>query len=403
MTRPRDPLPRRFGRYMLFDKIGEGGMARIYLGREKTELGGERLVVVKQILPMLASSRTFSKLLCDEAKLAAELGHGNIVQVLDLGREESVLYIAMEYVEGFDLRQLLQHCTRSKTPLPTEFSLYIVAQVLRALEHAHTRADEAGTSLGVIHRDVSPSNVLLSFDGEVKLCDFGIARAIGMGEDLFADAVQGKAGYMSPEIAEGQPADERSDVFSAGIILYELLSGRRLYRQEKGSPPSLEQARACMIPELPEAGYPEESRLRSLVMRALAKSPSERYPSARQMLTDLEAYIADTGTFASALRFGQWLAERFGGDIIEVRRARERAAKALERGPLVQIEPLSVPIPMPEPGPEAAEQQVSLGEPSGTEAVVSVTSIPRRAEWLVRVALFLTVLTLVAVLVWYYG
>ncbi|MBK9001323.1 MAG: serine/threonine protein kinase [Myxococcales bacterium] len=198
-----ESLPRRFGRFVLFDKIGEGGMARIYLGRQSTELGGERLVVVKQILPILASSQEFSRLLIEEAKLAAGLSHGNVVQVIDLGREDDVLYIAMEYVEGFDLSDLLKRCSRTKTPLPVEFSLLIVIETLRALEYAHRKKDEHGRPLGIVHRDVSPSNVLVSFDGEVKLCDFGIARAMGVGAELPTEAIQGKAGYMSPEAAAG--------------------------------------------------------------------------------------------------------------------------------------------------------------------------------------------------------
>lgn len=324
---PPESLPRRFGRYMLFDKVGEGGMARIYLGRFSTELGAKRLVVVKQILPLLASSQEFSRLLIEEAKLAAGLSHGNVVQVIDLGREDEVLYIAMEYVEGFDLSDLLRRCSRSKTPLPIEFSLLIVIETLRALDYAHRKKDEHGKPQGIVHRDVSPSNVLVSFDGEVKLCDFGIARAMGVGAELPAEAIQGKAGYMSPEAAAGESVDARSDVFAAGVILWELLAGRRLYRGESGRPPSLAQARAAEVPELPARGLPEEARLHQIVMRALARSPKERFPTAREFLRELEDYAGGAGLLASPLRVGEWLMEHFGAEIIERRRARERAAK----------------------------------------------------------------------------
>ncbi len=341
---PDDALPRRFGDYLLFDKIGEGGMARIYLGRTKTELGGERLLVVKQILPTLSSSEQFSRALIDEAKLAAQLSHGNIVQVSDLGREDDMLYIAMEYVEGFDLRELLRECSKNKVPLPVEFSLLIVTETLRGLDFAHRRRDDDGKPLGLVHRDVSPSNVLVSFEGEVKLCDFGIARAMGADSDLPDETIQGKAGYMSPEAANGEALDGRGDVFAIGIILWELLAGRRLYKGDGG--PSLEQARQAQVPELPTRGYPDEENLHALVMKALSKDVGARYESAQAMLRDLEAYISTAGLVASPLKFGEWLMEHFGAEIIEKRRARERAAKAIEAGPLLRVEPTGTPPPV---------------------------------------------------------
>jgi eukaryotic-like serine/threonine-protein kinase len=316
-------LPRRFGRYVLFDQIGKGGMARIYLARAESDLGAERLLVLKQILPLLSNSREFSQLFIDEAKLSACLTHGNIVQVIDLGREDGQLYIAMEYVEGFDLRELLRHCTKHKVPLPLEFALLVSVEILRALDYAHKKRDDSGQPLGIVHRDVSPSNVLLSFEGEVKLCDFGIARAIGIGSELSQAAIRGKAAYMSPEAARGQELDARSDVFSSGIILWELLSGRRLY----AGTVSLELAARAEIPELPDVGYPEQARLYGIVKKALAAEREQRFANARDMLRELEAYLSATKLMASPVRFGAWLTTHFGREIVEVRRARELAAK----------------------------------------------------------------------------
>lgn len=316
-------LPRRFGRYVLFDQIGEGGMARIYLGREQTDLGAERRVVVKHILPLFADSGELSRLLIDEAKLAARLSHGNVVQVYDLGREEDTLYIAMEYVEGFDLSLLLRTCSKRKVPLPVEFSLLIVAETLRALDYAHRKKDDDGTPLGLVHRDVSPSNVLVAFDGQIKICDFGIARAIGAHDALPDAAIQGKAGYMSPEAARGDAVDARSDLFAVGVILWELLAGRRFYKREGGKPPTLEQVQAFELQPLPERGLPGERELHEIVNRALQRDPDGRFSSAKEMLKELDGYIARSGLFASSLKLGEWLTDNFGAEIVEMRRARE--------------------------------------------------------------------------------
>jgi serine/threonine-protein kinase len=320
-------LPRRFGPYVLFDKIGEGGMARIFLARRGGGLGTERLLVVKEILPLLAASPEMSQLLVDEAKLCADLTHKNVVQVTDLGREGGRLYIAMEYVEGLDLRELLRGCSQKKVPLPVEFSLFVVAETLKALDYAHRKRAADGRPLGIVHRDVSPSNVLLSVEGEVKLCDFGIARALTTGDALPEEAIQGKAGYMSPEAAHGSAVDARSDVFAVGILLWELLAGQRLYRSGAGRSSIIAQAREAEIPELPPRGYPDEARLHAIVRTAVAKDAAARHQTAQAMLEELEAYVADNRLVASPLRFGDFLVEHFGAEIIERRRERERAAK----------------------------------------------------------------------------
>ncbi len=323
-----DELPRWFGHFFLYDQIGEGGMARIYLARSQTELGAERQVAVKQILPMLSRSESFGRKLIEDAKLCSQLSHGNIVQVMDLGREDGLLYIAMEYVEGFDLRELLRRCSRGRISLPIEFSLAVVIETLRALDFAHRLGDESGKPLGIVHRDVSPSNILLSFEGEVKLCDFGIARALSA-EPSADDEPAGKSGYMSPEAALGKELDGRADVFCVGIILWELLAGRRLYKAPKGSAPSLERAALAEIPSLPIRGLAQETQLHEIVMRSLSRAVDERYASAHDMLEDLERYAEEAELAASPLRFRDWLNEHFGRDIVAQRRARERHAREL--------------------------------------------------------------------------
>ncbi len=392
-----DPLPRRFGRWVLFDKIGEGGMARIYLGRTETGLGGERLGVVKQMLPLLGTSADFSRLLIEEAKLAAQLSHGCIAQVFDLGREEDTLYIAMEYVEGFDLRELLRHCTQRKVPLPVEFSLFVVAETLKALDYAHRKRDEQGRPLGIVHRDVSPSNVLISFEGEVKLCDFGIARAMGAQAALSDEAIQGKAGYMSPEAARGETPDARSDVFAVGIICWELLSGRRLYKSDGRGPP-LELARRAEIPPLPERGYPEEARLHQIVMRALEVDREARHASARAMLREIEDYVASTNLMASPLKFGQWLMQNFGQEIVERRRMRERAAKQLDQPGAPTSQPKPAPV-IVLPSARDESPPVSLEGVAHTMRSPSTPGEPRpRTTWWAVLALLLVALVVAVLL-----
>jgi serine/threonine-protein kinase len=322
-------------------------MADIFLAREKTDLGAVRLVVVKQVLPYLADSTEFSEMLITEAKLAARLDHANVVQVHDLGRADGHLFIAMQYVEGFDLTELLRRCTRTKTPLPVEYGLLIIVEALRGLDYAHRRTKDDGTPLGIVHRDVSPANILISFDGEVKLCDFGIAHANDVASTLQADVIRGKAGYMSPEQARGEPFDARADVFALGIILWEILAGRRLYRAGSGPGSSLlDQAMAAHVPDLPPRGLPHEADLFAIAKKALAKDRDERYPSAQAMLVDLEQYVARAKLIANPLRLGDWLLERFGEEIVEQRRAHERAVKSVETQP---------PPPVPETPARAVE------------------------------------------------
>jgi serine/threonine protein kinase len=324
-----DALPRPFGaRYVLVDRIGVGGMAEIFLARGRTQSGVGRLAVVKLVLPKFAQDERFSAMLVQEAKLAAQLSHGNVVQTFDLGREDGRLYIAMEYVEGFDLNELLKRCSKAKVPLPFEYALLIVRETLQALDYAHRKKDSEGKPLGVVHRDVSPSNVLISFEGEVKLCDFGIARALNT-RDSAGEAIEGKANYMAPEHARGDTVDARADVFSASVILWELIAGRRMYRPTPGAD-LLALARAGDAPELPEKDLPGFDKLRAIVRKGLAKSPADRYPNAVTMLRELDDYAMELGLHATPMALGEFVVEHFGQEILELRRAREQAAIAME-------------------------------------------------------------------------
>jgi serine/threonine-protein kinase len=370
---PRSRLPRKFGRYALFDFIGKGGMAEIFLARAHTDLGASRLCVVKQILPEFALHPQFADMLIHEAKLAARLSHAHVVQVFDLGREGDQLYIAMEYVEGFDLNALLRRCSQSKVPLPFEFALRIVSDALQGLDYAHRRTSDEGKPLGIVHRDVSPSNILVSLEGEVKVCDFGIARAndVVLKEDdhHMDEAIKGKAGYMSPEHARGEPVDARADVFAVGIVMWELLAGRRMYRKES-EVPLLEQAKRAEIPALPKKGLPLEDKLHAIVSRALSPKAEQRYPTAGAMLRDVEAYMSEAKLVASPLKLGEWLMETFGAELVEQRRARDR---------LTQGAPASAPPSDTHAAPSVPSDAPAAGNPSGRSSVAPAISSGRPA------------------------
>ncbi len=372
MESPAASLPRHMGRYLLFDHIGQGGMAQIFLARATTDVGAARTCVVKEILPVYAARKEFADMLIAEAKLAAKLNHANVVQVFDLGREGETLYISMEYVEGFDLAAVLKRCSQKKVKLPPELAFHVVGEALQGLDYAHRAKDENGKPLGIVHRDVSPSNLLLSFEGEVKVCDFGIAHANDHGPTPEnggdSDAIKGKAGYMSPEHARGEALDPRADVFAAGIVLWELLAGRKLYRSDGG--PLLEQARKADIPALPERGFPHEDELGAIVKKALAPVAADRFASAQEMRVALDGWARKAAFVANPIRLGDWLREHFGEELLAQRAARERAAKTSERAPAVEAKAQRTPptpkvdLPAPEERPPASLVAVDVSPPS---------------------------------------
>jgi serine/threonine protein kinase len=325
---------------MLFERVGYGGMANIYLARKRTEPGAGKLYVIKEILPDLAGNPRAAEMLVEEARISMRFEHPNVIRVEDLGRDGDDYHIAMEYVEGLDMRELLRRAALQRVPVPIAHSLYIIANVLRGLDHAHRRRDDHGNPMEIIHRDVSPANVLLSFEGEVKVCDFGIARA---GSTMRVDdAYQGKAGYMSPEQAHGEELDARSDVYAVGIMLWELCAGKRLYKAKQGES-LLEVARQAVVPELPHRGCPAEEELHGIVYKALARHPDDRYRSARAMLWDLERYAYHANLLTHPREFGAFLNDHFA-DFMPERRMKKRVVEAVERGPVAVLKPLALPI-----------------------------------------------------------
>lgn len=298
-----------FGRYQLLERLGEGGMAEVFKAKSFGVEGFEKVLVIKRILPELAKQPRFVDLFVHEAKLAVRLSHANIVQVFDLGRvdhgdrEAPSYFIAMEYVAGLDLATLLARCRKRNNLVPFGMAVFLTAEVAKALDHAHRRRDEQGRPLGIVHRDISPQNILLSWEGEVKVTDFGIAKAR---DSLFEEdvvisrpgRVHGKLSYTSPEQAEGRPLDSRSDLFSLGTVLYEMLAGNNPF----AAPTTRETARRVAAGEYPplELLRPDTPiALVEIVDRLLRKDVSARFSDAGKVHEHLLGYF-----YASGERFG---------------------------------------------------------------------------------------------------
>ena len=293
MATPLKSLPGEgelYGKYQLLEKLATGGMAEVFSAMSTSIGGFQKLVALKRILPHLSTDAEFVSLFIDEAKLTVSLSHGSIVQVFDFGRIENNYFIAMELVDGKDMTQVLIKQSKQRRTVPLEVAFFIISETLRGLEYAHTRRGRDGRELGIVHRDVSPHNVLVSYDGEVKITDFGIAKARTKVSLTRPGVVLGKFAYMSPEQARGHEVDARSDVYSAGITLYETLTGRRLFYSEDPAQ-ILAKVRNPKVP--PPSRYNDNipPHVDELVMTALAIDPNERFGSARAFSTALQSEL----------------------------------------------------------------------------------------------------------------
>ncbi|TNF26441.1 MAG: hypothetical protein EP329_21235 [Deltaproteobacteria bacterium] len=292
-------LPRPFGKYELVARIGTGGMAEIYKARSAGPDGFSKHLVVKTILPEYAQNKAFINMLIAEAKVTSLLEHPNIVQIFELGEIDGQYYIAMELVDGADLLDVLARCTRGKLRVPTEIALFIVSEVCKGLAHAHAATDAKGRPLNIIHRDVSPSNILLGLNGAVKIMDFGVATADLAKDEKFDPTnatFKGKLGYLSPEQVLGHPIDRRSDVFALGIILFEALTLKRLFVGKSDIQTIVNVREANVERKFKRHSYIPKG-IRAILQRALARDPARRYQTA----TDLQEAILDY-LFESRLR-----------------------------------------------------------------------------------------------------
>lgn len=275
--------PFLYGKYVILDRIAVGGMAEVFRAQTFGVHGFQRLLVIKRILPHLSKDDEFVDMFIDEAKIAVGLTHANICQVTDLGKIDDNYFIAMEYVNGKDLRAILKKCYNSKSPLGIEQSIYIASEMCKGLEYAHRREDPlTGQLMSVIHRDISPQNIMISYHGEVKIVDFGIAKTEYKIHRTQAGVLKGKFAYMSPEQSMGQELNAQTDIFSAGIILFEMLANQRLFLGGTDFE-TLENIKRCEIPSLQKINPKVSKDLEAVVRKSLAKDQAERFQSAGQM------------------------------------------------------------------------------------------------------------------------
>jgi len=376
----------QFGKYQLQRKLAEGGMAEVFLAKQTGMEGFEKLVVVKRILPQLCSDDAFVKMFLNEARVAARLNHTNVVQIFDLGKLGEQYFIAMEYVHGEDLRSLIREATDGDKRVPLGLACRIMADTLAGLHYAHTRVGADGKPLGLVHRDVSPQNVLVTYEGSVKLVDFGIAkatRAIDAAQTQ-AGLLKGKYAYMSPEQARGQPVDARADVFCVGVLLWELVTWQRLFKRPTEMSTLMAVAEEPI--RAPRTVDPSISvELDALIMKALARKPDDRFATAQEMRAALENLIRTSGWEADTLALSNYMRELFAGKL------RAQAADVAAAG-LASLEDFLLTVEektsiswMVQPPPTGEKKTPSMGLPpsrpvSGSQPATNPPNLPLYAD-----------------------
>lgn len=370
-----------FGRFYLVDKVATGGMAEVFKAKSFSHGGFEKLLVIKRILQHLSDNADFVEMFIDEAKITVSLQHPNIVQIYDFGRIRDNYFLSMECVEGKDVKGILRKLAQRRKLFPSEFAVYIAHEMCKGLDYAHKKVDDKGQPLRIIHRDISPSNILVSYGGEVKIADFGIAKAESSAYDTKDGVLKGKFEYMSPEQASGRELDHRSDIFSAGIILHEMLTGRRLFKTDSDVK-TLERIKAADA-RPPSALNPAiPPRLDEIVLRALAQRPEDRFQDAREMQQALLEFLYPATPDLTRESLGHFMNELFAQELDE------------ERGRLLEGTRIAAQMYAAEP-PPSPEQEWQA--PAPTTSGTLQQERPSRGPWVVA---GLALLLLVAVGGW---
>jgi eukaryotic-like serine/threonine-protein kinase len=372
--------PQTFGKFQLLKKLATGGMAEVWLARHSGIEGFQRMLVLKRILPHLADDPEFVQMFLNEAKIAARFNHPNIAQIYDLGEANGTYYIAMEFVHGEDLGRVMRKAWNSGQWVAQPLAIRIVASACEGLFYAHSKTDDKGQPLKVVHRDISPQNILISFDGSVKLVDFGIAKAADAQSMTRSGAIKGKFAYMSPEQAGGRVVDQRSDLFSIGLVLYELLTGVRPLKRDTELA-TLQAALECKIePPSKVADVPRE--LDSVVMGALARAADDRYRDARTFQMELEEFLVSQRWVATSVQVSELMSTLFHERLEEEARLGYPDPVSDESGSGTAPPPL--PPPLPREGTSTQAVEMTWDAPPATgpvrEPELRAPAPRRRAE-----------------------
>lgn len=357
-----------FGKYQLFASLGRGGMADVFLSVARGQMGFNKLAVIKRLRQALAEEAAFRNMFLDEARLAARLNHPNIVHTYEVGEQAGVYFIAMEYLEGQSLNKVLKEALRRKEVLEPEVCARIVADALAGLHHAHTLADYDGRPLSIIHRDVSPHNIFVTYDGHTKLVDFGIAKAALSSTETEVGVLKGKVAYMSPEQAMGGRIDCRSDLFAMGIVLWELLARQRLMTGDNAAN-TLHKLMNESIPRVSQAVPQIDPTLDMIVARALEKDPNLRFQSAVEMKDALEAWLSVQPRVARQDDVGRKMQMLFANVREEVQRQIQRHMAAITAATNTQeLQALTAESlqRMEQSGANISGQLLRLGNASGS-------------------------------------
>lgn len=380
--------PARFGKYLLLDKIGTGGMAELFLAKQTGLSGFEKVVAIKRILPHLTQGSEFVTMFINEAKLAALLTHQNIVQIYDLGNVDQCHYIAMEYIMGKDLRTVVTHGKSRRMPLSIGDALLIVSKICSALDYAHRKKDLNGNDLRLVHRDISPQNILVSYEGEVKLVDFGIAKAAMGGQETKTGVLKGKLAYMSPEQAWGKPVDGRTDLFALGIVLYEAVTGERLFtgNDEISILEKVRKAEIAPPTQLNPAIPPE---MEAILLKAMAKEPENRFQTASEMEMALEELITKKGYAFSSLSLSHYMQALFADEILQdTRRFQRVTSQADHPAPVEERSTVVRPSPPPSaPADPAAAVRKSISQ---SKIIIPPPKGRRLSRWVSATLFFIS-------------
>lgn len=313
-------------RYRVIERLESGGMAEVYRAEAESLAGFKKTVAIKRVLPHLASNKKFISMFLDEAKLSLHMTHANVVQVFDVGMSDETYFIVMEFVDGCNLKSLMDAVRKRGSLIPLPQAVHLMIECSRGLSYAHELTDNDGKPLHIVHRDVSPPNILLSKRGEVKVVDFGLAKATTQLDKTDPGVVKGKFSYLSPEAADGIEVDHRADIFAAGIILWEMLAGRRLFLGESDYQ-TVQLVRAATVPSLSRLNPSVPADLQDIVARALARDPDARYQSAREFGDSLAQFIFSHGLKVTGFDLGQFVRET----ATTTKKARPKDASIIDR------------------------------------------------------------------------